>query len=243
MKTLKASQMVSGRVFLEFVMPLLFASCQGTQIVADATLDSDTQGPETDTDVGSDKDTDIDTGDTAKDSDTNVDSEMALDSDSVSDSESEDCGDMIWTGSVEVRSKADLEALRNYTRITGYLKVEESLDGFSTVDELKNIRCIDGSVEIEENGTLLSLNGLSELRRIGGSLTISKNSSLADLGLNNLKNIGGARLKIVQNGALPTCEATDLRDVLVSEGFMGTSCIQMNSKDTCEDDISGCSDE
>jgi hypothetical protein len=227
-------------IFLSTVL----TACHGIQIVADAQTDSG----HADTDIsdgGSNSDGDADT-DSDADSDGDTDSDTDGDSDSDddhhdNDSEEHECGDLKWDDNVTINHMSDVEVIDGYTHVVGFLSMDEPVDSISNLDGLADLMCVDGKVEIEENRALSDLSGLKNLNRIEGSLTISDNPLLESLsGLDNLMFLGGEFLKIEQNSSLPTCDAVDLRNRLVSKGWSGTVCIRRNLEDSCSNNSSSC---
>jgi hypothetical protein len=71
----------------------------------------------------------------------------------------------------------DLAALRNVTRIEGYLNVFRS-PGFLTLRGLDNLETVDGHVAIHSNPNLISIAALGKLRTVTGNLFIGYNDQL-----------------------------------------------------------------
>jgi hypothetical protein len=102
---------------------------------------------------------------------------------------------------------------------------------------------ITGEVYIDSCPALTSLDAFAGLTGVGeysdqwpdfGGLIVTNNSGLTSLGLTSWTQLTG-ELRIQDNAALPTCQATELRDALEIDG---TVCISGNAADTCEDNVS-----
>ena len=80
------------------------------------------------------------------------------DSDSVtdtgSDTETDPCGSEVWSGGFSVQYPAHLEQLGGYTHVTGELVI--SSDTIASLAGLESLRCIGGSLTVEENLALPS---------------------------------------------------------------------------------------
>lgn len=104
------------------------------------------------------------------------------------------CGERTWEADARVASRADLEALRGYTRIAGNLHIENS--SVADLSGLDSLACIDGDLLIRGNRTLQDLRGLDALQYVGGNLTVGDqsagNAALAELaGLGRLTTVEG----------------------------------------------------
>jgi hypothetical protein len=106
-----------------------------------------------------------------------------------------------------------------------------------------SLTSVDGGLLIDSCHALTSLADLAGLTTVSVSgqsfldfngLMITNNAGLTSLGLSGLTAIDG-ELRVQDNAALPTCEATDLRDAISLDGMV---CISGNAPDTCEDDVS-----
>jgi len=191
---------------------------------SDADTDADV---DTDTDVDSDADTDTDV-----DADTDADS----DTDSSTGIDTETCGDSVWDGNFSINSPGDLTNFSGTTEITGNLNINGS-----SLTDLVGLEClmwVGGHLRINAHPNLASLDGLQSLTTIGDYLRIYDNDSLTTiLQLASLEEIGlTADLSIYNNPVLPNCEAEDLRDRLVSNGWQGDESFWGNDEEAiCEE--------
>ncbi|MFZ5897071.1 MAG: hypothetical protein ACOY0T_38795 [Myxococcota bacterium] len=76
-----------------------------------------------------------------------------------------------------VRDLPDLAALKNVRRIEGYINVFRS-PGFLTLHGLENLEEVEGNVAIHLNPNLTSIAALAKLRTITGMLLIRGNDVL-----------------------------------------------------------------
>ena len=106
-----------------------------------------------------------------------------------------------------VTNASDLAPLQGCTTMSGTLIVHSP--SLTTLQELSCVTRIEGSLQVEGNGQLTNLDGLSSLTSVGGSLVIGEdyfkgapNPMLADLdGLSNLQDISSTFV-VSQNPAL-----------------------------------------
>ena len=118
----------------------------------------------------------------------------------------------------------------------GLLECDFTIEDSDDILALSPCNSVEGSLFVEFSD-LSSLDGLEQLRSVTTDLMIRHNSALVDLhGLSGVEVIGGS-LWIYENHSLPTCEATDLRNRLFSEGWEGVVCIEGNMPDECGDDF------
>ncbi len=118
----------------------------------------------------------------------------------------------------------------------GLLECDFTIKDSADIHALSPCNSVEGSLVVEFSD-LSSLDGLEQLRSVTADLMIRHNSTLVDLhGLSGVEFISGS-LQIYDNHSLPTCEATDLRDRLFSEGWEGVVCIKGNMPDECGDDL------
>jgi len=152
-----------------------------------------------------------------------------------------ECPNGTWQGDryMMVQHEWQLEELAGYTRFTGDLFVE--MPTFTDFAGLECLEVIDGMLSVmgggdRTGGGLETFEGLHNLREIGGTLDIVENWSLQSLdGLRGLTTLRGGWLGIFANSSLPTCEAEALRDRLIANGFTGNAEIGMNDDSgTCE---------
>lgn len=148
----------------------------------------------------------------------------------------------------ELLEEADFPSLATAGRIDVTVTGLASLTGFSALAELDVIYLYGnsglvslggmkmetlGRLYLEANAALASLDGLNALTTVEESLWIRDNASLASLdGLENLARVG--QLTIYDNPALPTCEATRLRDRIGAGNIGGPITIELN------DDAASC---
>ncbi len=138
---------------------------------------------------------------------------LVIDSASVADLSALDGLESIG-GSLVIRESsqlASLAGLQSLTRIGGDLIVDYN-GQLADLSALGLLAAIGGDLRIRANQALASLEGLGRLREVGGSLYLRANKSLASAaGLSGLLIVQG-NVRIGQNGALPTCEASELAD-------------------------------
>lgn len=194
------------------------------------------------------KDSSSGSGDTDTDTDTDADTDTDTDTDSGTETETDFCG-LVWEGDYSVEDAGDLAALSGYVEVAGDLTIEST--ELTDLSGLECLEAVDGSLYIQTNSLLTDITALAALEavgglvcirdnvtQIGGVLGIDANPALVSLaGLGSLTTLDG-NLWILSNAALPTCEATDLRDQLVD--FTDPICILGNQADTCPDDLTDC---
>ncbi len=137
----------------------------------------------------------------------------------------------------------NLEGLQCLTWIGGGLEVYdnpvlESRAGLCSVTSVGNQLILDN------NDALESLHGLNNVAEVcatddieEGGVVIESNDSLLEISaLYGLLDLGCDHLRVNDNTLLPTCEAENLRDHLLSEGWDGTAHIGGNDDEgTCEE--------
>jgi len=178
--------------------------------------------------------------------------------DNDTDDELPSCVDGRWTGDLDYNGLASAEAIEGCTYIQGDLRIDQT--STSHLDGLEYVTTVGGSVYVVDNDYLFDLDGLESLIEVEGDLVVLSNYSLTDLqGLEFLMDIGGdlyveqntnlrtildlQKLRflsgysytVAQNPELPTCEAEQLAQRLVDNGFTGTVEIYGNDDAaTCE---------
>lgn len=111
------------------------------------------------------------------------------------------------------------------TSIEGSLYIQYN-DALTSLDELSNLASI-GALDIWDNDALRSLEGLNSLTSIGRYLHIRHNDVLPSLdGLSSLTSIG-SDLEITSNSMLSACSC-GIGALLASEGVTGTITIHSN---------------
>jgi hypothetical protein len=149
--------------------------------------------------------------------------------------ELDSCPISVWTGSYSVSTAAHILALAGITEITGDLTVTGS--SLTSLTGLECLNQVGGYVRIYNSYSLQTLAGLENLGTIGGYLRISGNTVLTTItNIESLDHIGvTSALDVYNNSSLPTCEAENLRDHLMSFGWTGTAYISGNNDlGTCE---------
>lgn len=120
------------------------------------------------------------------------------------------CPRLVWEGDYEICTIEDLQALSDYTSVTGNLLIDSP-----DLDSLKGLECLNyigGSLLLWSISNQASLRGLDNLTTIGGDLVLYECYDLITLkGLKNLKSIGGDLL-IKYESELGTSLAVALRD-------------------------------
>jgi len=116
----------------------------------------------------------------------------------------------IWLGDYIIKDNTDVQSLKEYTTITGYLEIDNS--DLTNLAGLENITSVRNLI-IRDNATLESLSGLENLESVGGSLSIVWNDALTNLsGLENLASVGGG-MHVDRNAALTLLGMTGLQKV------------------------------
>ena len=114
-----------------------------------------------------------------------------------------------------------------------------TLDGLS---RLETITATSGTVVEIQRTTLENVDALSGLTALQGTILLDANDNLTDVsGLMNVTAFepdSGDALLIIDNPALPTCNALELRDALNPPTM--PICIMDNLADECDNDYSGC---
>jgi hypothetical protein len=96
---------------------------------------------------------------------------------------------------------------------------------------LAALALVEGDLEAYGNPGLTEL-ALTSLAKVTGRLNVSTNITLASLTLPVLTSLGFP-LGIVNNQLLPTCDATQVRDLLLAHGFRKRVIISGNLRDGC----------
>ncbi|MFI5172070.1 MAG: MopE-related protein [Chitinophagales bacterium] len=107
-----------------------------------------------------------------------------------------DEGTYTYPGGVNFYSQADVNAWQPcYTTINGYILISGS--DITDLSPLNNITEITGSVNINYNPNLTSINGFSSLVSSGGSVFISSNDNLTSIsGFQNMTSSGGVNIQL-----------------------------------------------
>lgn len=106
-----------------------------------------------------------------------------------------------WTGDANLHSMADLESLRGYTAVTGFLYIGSSAEvpapDISTLDALSCLATVGNDLELLEDPYLTDLRGLENLKSVGHDF---KMSSMASLGtLDALRGVTVARVFLAKD--------------------------------------------
>jgi hypothetical protein len=108
---------------------------------------------------------------------------------------------------------------------------------------LENLTTV-GGLDFRRNPVLVDVDAFSSVTQLNGTeewVCFGSNPVLGDLdGLDNIVDMAGIAICIVDNLSLPNCEAIGFRDRMIAGGWSGYSCIKGNLPDGCPDDISGC---
>jgi len=112
-------------------------------------------------------------------------------------------------------------ALNSLSGLDGLTNIGSDLTIFnntlSTLDGLQNLNLIGGSLDVENNYSLLSLTGLNNLSSIGNYINITANPSLTSLaGLNNIVAGSIHDLTIYNNTSLSNCAVQSICNYLAS---------------------------
>ncbi|WP_459924020.1 3-coathanger stack domain-containing protein [Desulfatiferula olefinivorans] len=110
------------------------------------------------------------------------------------------CPTKVWDGDYTIASQADLEALGQYTKINGNLKVKST--GSTALNGLECLSEITGNLSINNThegprpllmiSSIETIDGLSNLRTIGGGLSFNRTRIKNFNGLRRLEAIGGS---------------------------------------------------
>jgi len=157
-----------------------------------------------------------------------------------------DCGNRVWNYGVTIDDLLSEERdFSDITHIRGHLNISDPQRthiGFADLSELRNLRCVDASIYIASLPYLKNLDDLSELKKIEGDLIISNNGSLDDMsGLHGVDYFGGDIFYIGQNPDLSTCDAIEFKSKFPYLDLNDETkiCISLNKSD-CPGDTSGC---
>jgi hypothetical protein len=122
----------------------------------------------------------------------------------------------------------DLSELDNLTSVGGSLIIEYN-DALTSLDGLHNISGVSENLFIYGNDALTNLNGLSGLSGVEGNLYIQQNSVLTNLCALYNVNLFGDNLYIYNNTSLSMDTAYALEAQLRSNGFTGIADIHDNN--------------
>jgi hypothetical protein len=165
------------------------------------------------------------------DSNGNFSGDLPTDAEDTADTSAEEkivdgCGDSdgVWDNRVFIDYGPELDAFnannRVITRIAGDLVIEDVEGESISLEQLKELRCVDGSLIIKNVPGLKNLDNLSNLWRVGGSV-----------------------LMIEENAALPNCEAARLYEKIKRPDWDKIICIDDNAADVCADISINCPDQ
>ena len=136
-------------------------------------------------------------------------------------------------------SLTDLHGLEELRTVGGSLSIGYNPQ-LASVAGLDGLFEIDGELHIAGNDAVTDLGGLEGLFAVGGDLDIEDNSSLESLdGLDGLAVLGGDELSVRYNTVLPTCEAEELAERLIANGYQGWVTIEGNGDGTCDEPDGG----
>ncbi len=144
-----------------------------------------------------------------------------------------------------------LLGLGSLSSVLGDMEIDDN-DWLDSLAGLDSLHVVEGNLEIEQNNSLVTLLGLEAITSIEGDLEIKYNDVLENVdGLNNLTSIWGDihvhgnqslgnlddlmfvtylgdDLRIHNNDVLPTCEAEQLEDHLIAQGWTEDADISGN---------------
>jgi hypothetical protein len=96
-------------------------------------------------------------------------------------------------GSYTAANSIELEALRGYTEVTGYLTI--SAGSAPSLEMLSSLTTVGETLTIIDTTGLTDLAGLGALTEVGGNLSLIRNSALTSLtSLWSLRTLGGINL-------------------------------------------------
>ncbi len=104
----------------------------------------------------------------------------------------------------------DLGTLRSLKEVKGDLIIRNLTFLLISVSDLQSLETVGGSVIIENNDNLRSIQGLSQLTTIGGDLIVRNNTQMTDLGVFGLQHV--SNVEITNNPQLNYCCEVDYMD-------------------------------
>ncbi len=129
----------------------------------------------------------------------------------------------VHEGNIFAGRQEALAALEGKWAVAGSVTVQN----YVTLEPMRELRIIEGKLDINYTVTLERLDGLERLSRIGGSLVLSGNQHLVDLDALYGSAVDGD-LAIEGNAFLQAAEAASLHEALVANGFSGSATISDN---------------
>ena len=159
-----------------------------------------------------------------------------------------DCGDRVWDYSITLEDLMD--GKHDYSEIThirGSIHLSDTEGEYTDVSDfsqLRNVRCVDRSLDISYLPQLRNLDDFSELKKISGDLYIMHNTSLDDMSaFEGVDFFGGKDLAIMGNSNLSTCAAMDFKKRFYFYDPERSTCITRNLPEPdCPEDNSDCND-
>jgi hypothetical protein len=119
-------------------------------------------------------------------------------------------------GELYLTREIDAGCLTALERVGAGLGVRDA--SVATLEGLRSLGSVGGSLEIWGTTALSELAGLEALRHVGGSLSIDDNAALTDIdALLGLTRVGASFI-VTENPLLPTCAAENLSALPVVRG-------------------------
>ena len=137
-------------------------------------------------------------------------------------------------GALNIYDQGSLNDLRGLSglRLVGSTLTISGPSDLANLQGMESLTSIGGGLILWDHDDLTETSGLENLQTIGGELSIQRNIVLAQLTLGSLSLLGG-NLVVRDNPLLPTCQATNLADLLQAGGWTGNSTIDGNGDGTC----------
>jgi hypothetical protein len=119
-------------------------------------------------------------------------------------------GSTVMHGDVNVINTIDLEALRGFQEVTGFIKVDNR-PTMPDVDPLSSLEVVGQEVEFTYNGALTDVSGLMNLQSVGRALVFRQNYELESILLPVLVSMES--LEISDNDDLTSIDLSSLTEV------------------------------
>ncbi len=129
----------------------------------------------------------------------------------------------VHEGDIFAGRQEALEELEGKWVIAGSITIQN----YVTLEPMRELRIVEGKLDINYTVTLDRLDGLERLSRIGGTLVLSGNQHLVELDALYDVAVDGDLL-IQRNALLTTAEAESLHAALLANGFSGRATISNN---------------
>ncbi|HAA76313.1 TPA: hypothetical protein DCE37_14450 [Candidatus Latescibacteria bacterium] len=115
----------------------------------------------------------------------------------------------------------DMEPLLTLVEVTGSLQIDRN-PGLASLDGLFGLRTVGGNLEVTGNTALQSLFGINRVRTVKEHLVIFRNRRLRSLNSVRRMQVIGEGIDIRENEILPESDIIAFRDTMRARGFTGT---------------------